>query len=108
MSLAPKPSVPSEPPRTAWEKIVTLTPVIMTVVATLLAGLSSSEMNQAQYYRSVASQNQSKAGDQWAFFQAKRIRGTQLELEVDRLPVAAKPGKIEPALLQSSAGRPAG
>jgi hypothetical protein len=105
MSLAPKPNAASEKPRRIWERIVALTPVVMTVVATLLAGLSSSEMNQAQYHRAVASQNQSKAGDQWAFFQAKRIRGTQLELEVDRLPVAARPGILEFALLQTSAGR---
>jgi hypothetical protein len=105
MSLGPKPNDEPEKPKSLWEKVITLTPVVMTVVATLLAGLSSSEMNQAQYYRSVASQNQSKAGDQWAFFQAKRVRGTQLELEVDRLPLTFPSGKREPALLQASARR---
>ena len=51
------------------------TPVIMTVVATLLAGLASSEMTKAQYQRAYGAQLQSRAGDQWAFFQAKRMRG---------------------------------
>jgi chromosome segregation ATPase len=41
-------------------------------------------MTQAQYYRSVAAQNQSKAGDQWAFFQAKRVRGTIQQMFAER------------------------
>jgi hypothetical protein len=57
----------------------------MTILSTLLAGLSSSEMTLAQYYRSLAAQNQSKAGDQWGFFQAKRIRGSGLENTADLL-----------------------
>ncbi len=61
-------------PSTKWGKILTATPVIMTVVATALAGLASSEMTRAQYSRSLAAQQQSKAGDQWNFFQAKRLR----------------------------------
>lgn len=61
-------------PPTKWGKVLTATPVIMTVVATALAGLASSEMTRAQYSRSLAAQQQSKAGDQWSFFQAKRLR----------------------------------
>ena len=64
----------SNMPKSKWDKIVTSTPVVMTILATLLAGLSSSESNQAQYYRSLSAQNQSKAGDQWNFFQAKKLR----------------------------------
>jgi Domain of unknown function (DUF4337) len=63
-------------PSTSWGKILTATPVIMTVVATALAGLASSEMTRAQYGRSLAAQQQSKAGDQWNFFQAKRLRSS--------------------------------
>lgn len=62
-------------PDNKWGKLLGATPVIMTVVATLLAGLASSEMTKAQYERAYAAQIQSKAGDQWAFFQAKRLRG---------------------------------
>ena len=62
-------------PQTPWGKILTATPVIMTVIATLLAGLASSEMTRAQYDRSLAAQEQNKASDQWGFFQAKRLRG---------------------------------
>ncbi len=89
--------------KNTWESIITLTPVVMTIVATLLAGLSSGEMTQAQYHRSVAGQNQSKSGDQWGFFQAKRIRGTQMEIEVDLLPVSAKVGPLTPATLKAVA-----
>jgi hypothetical protein len=61
-------------PQTMFGRILAATPVIMTVVATALAGLASSEMTRAQYSRSLAAQQQSKAGDQWGFFQAKRLR----------------------------------
>ena len=63
-----------EVPQTRWGKILTVTPVVMTVVATLLAGLASSEMTRAQYDRSLGAQIQSKAGDQWSYFQAKKLR----------------------------------
>src|SRR5262245_38836889 len=62
-------------PQTTLGKIMAATPVVMAVLATMLAGLSSSEMTRAQYSRSLAAQQQSKAGDQWSFFQAKRLRG---------------------------------
>jgi len=78
---APQP----EKPKSVWDSILTSTPVVLTVVATLLAGLSSSEMTRAQYHRSLAAQHQSKAGDQWQFFQAKRIRGGSIEMEVEML-----------------------
>jgi len=63
-------------PQSSWGKIIIATPVVMTVVATLLAGLANSEMTKAQYERSLGAQMQSKAGDQWGFFQAKRLRSS--------------------------------
>ena len=93
------------PPKSKWETIVTLTPVMLTLLATVLAGLSSSEMIQAQYYRSLAAQNQSKAGDQWGFFQAKRIRGTIMEAEVDGLPLVSKVWPLTPEILHAYAAR---
>ncbi|MFI5356452.1 MAG: DUF4337 family protein [Opitutales bacterium] len=62
------------PTLTLWEKVLNATPIVMTVIATMLAGLASSEMTKAQYDRAFAAQKQSKAGDQWGFFQAKRMR----------------------------------
>jgi hypothetical protein len=61
-------------PATLWGKLLLATPVVMTVVATLLAGFSSTEMTTAQYDRAYAAQLQSKAGDQWGYFQAKKLR----------------------------------
>jgi hypothetical protein len=80
---APQP----EKPKSLWDSILTSTPVVLTVLATLLAGLSSSEMTRAQYHRSLAAQHQSKVSDQWAFFQAKRIRGGSTEMEAEMLRV---------------------
>jgi hypothetical protein len=76
MKLPTTPGDAADPkkPRSTWDTIVTSTPVVMTVLATILAGLSSSEMSQSQYYRSLSAQHQSKAGDQWNFFQAKKLR----------------------------------
>jgi hypothetical protein len=69
--------------KSPWDSVLTATPVVLTVLATLLAGLSSAEMTLAQYHRSLAAQHQSKAGDQWSFFQAKRIRGGNTEMEIE-------------------------
>jgi hypothetical protein len=72
-------------PPTKWGKILTATPIIMTVIATALAGLASSEMTRAQYSRSLGAQQQSKAVDQWGFFQAKRLRGALQRSTLDIL-----------------------
>src|SRR5215471_16355863 len=61
-------------PQSNWGKILSATPVVMTVIATLLAGLATSEMTRAQYDRALGAQLQSKAGDQWGYFQAKKLR----------------------------------
>ena len=68
-----------------WGKMLAATPVVMAVIATLLAGLASSEMTRAQYDRALAAQQQSKAGDQWSFFQAKRLRGALQRNALDLL-----------------------
>jgi hypothetical protein len=99
MSLATKQLVPASSgaePRPPFERVITLTPVLLTLIATVLAGLSSSEMIQAQYHRSLAAQEQSKAGDQWAFFQSKRIRGTIVEQTAGRasVPVPVDVGRL--------------
>ena len=65
----------------------------MTVVATMLAGLASSEMTRAQYDRSLAAQLQSKAGDQWSFFQAKKLRSG---LQRSTLDMIASTAELQP------------
>lgn len=90
-------------PQTQWGKILTATPVIMTVIATMLAGLASSEMTRAQYDRALGAQLQSKAGDQWSFFQAKRVRAALQRNTVDLLQINGDLRLLDTAMLQSSA-----
>jgi hypothetical protein len=85
--MSTEPTTPKEgapPKKKLWDTVLTATPILLTVLGTILASRSSGEMTQAQYYRSVAGQNQSKAGDQWAFFQAKRVRGTIQQMFAER------------------------
>src|SRR5512139_4350041 len=84
----------SDLPQTTFGKILSATPVVMAVVATMLAGLSSSEMTRAQYERALAAQQQSKAGDQWSFFQAKRLRGA---LQRNTADLMQGMGTVQPA-----------
>jgi hypothetical protein len=99
-------------PKSGWGKILVSTPVVMTVIATLLAGLASSEMTRAQYDRSLAAQLQSKAGDQWGYFQAKKLRSSLQNTTLDflRATAALRPldatvlkrfGEIDPKALEA-------
>jgi hypothetical protein len=72
-------------PDTKFGKLLMATPVVMTVIATLLAGLASSEMTRAQYDRAMGAQLQSKAGDQWGYFQAKKLRSAMQRSSMDLL-----------------------
>jgi len=77
-------------PLTPWGKTLSATPVVMTIVATLLAGLASSEMTTAQYDRAIGAQLQSKAGDQWSYFQAKKMRGAMQRNSIEILQATAE------------------
>src|SRR5215469_10803060 len=90
----------AEVPPTTFGRILSATPVVMAVVATMLAGLSSSEMTRAQYDRSLAAQQQSKAGDQWSFFQAKRLRGAMQRNTADLLQTVAEVHSFDPRILE--------
>jgi uncharacterized protein YqgV (UPF0045/DUF77 family) len=93
----------SDVPHTQWGKILTATPVVMAVIATMLAGLASSEMNKAQYDRALAAQQQSKAGDQWSFFQAKRLRSAIQRNTFDLLQTSGDLHPFDPAALRVAA-----
>jgi hypothetical protein len=101
-STSPESTTAAPEKKSTWGVLLTVTPVILTVLGTVLAGLSNSEMTLAQYFRTLAAQSQSKVGDQWSFFQAKRIRGTTLESVLDLLPVQALPGRLEVAQLDDA------
>jgi len=91
----------SDMPQTTFAKILAATPVVMAVVATMLAGLASSEMTRAQYDRSLAAQQQSKAGDQWSFFQAKRLRGVFQRNTAELLQAVSEVHPLEPATFRT-------
>lgn len=96
-------------PPSFWGKVLGATPVAMAVVATMLAGLSSSEMTRAQYERSLAAQLQSKAGDQWNFFQGKKLRSALQHNTRDLLVAGSEVHPLTRDALQSAlANNPAG
>jgi hypothetical protein len=86
-------------PQTKWGKVLSVTPVVMTVIATLLAGLASSEMTKAQYDRALGAQLQSKAGDQWSYFQAKKLRGAMQRNSVELLQASTEIHPLDNAAL---------
>ena len=90
-------------PPTKWGKMLTATPVMMAVLATMLAGLASSEMTRAQYDRALAAQQQSKAGDQWSFFQSKRVRGAIQRNSLDLLQSMVVLRPLNAAVLKDAA-----
>jgi len=93
-----------ELPQSRWGKILGATPIIMAVIATMLAGLASSEMTKAQYDRSAAAQLQSKAGDQWSYFQAKKLRSAVARNSLDLLAATATGGvtPLDAAVLENA------
>ncbi|MGA2247065.1 MAG: DUF4337 family protein [Verrucomicrobiota bacterium] len=88
-----------ELPQTRWGKILGVTPIIMTVIATMLAGLASSEMTRAQYDRSLGAQRQSKAGDQWGYYQAKKLRSAVARNTLDLLAATSEVSPLESSAL---------
>jgi hypothetical protein len=84
-------------PQTTFGRILAATPVVMTVIATLLAGLATREMTVAQYERSNAAQQQSKAGDQWNFFQAKKLRSQLQRNTLDIMQATTEVGALDTA-----------
>src|SRR4051794_10572474 len=93
-------------PQSRFGKILSATPVVMAVVATMLAGLASSEMTRAQYDRSLGAQQQSKAGDQWSFFQAKRLRGAIQRNTADLLQSTTEIHPLDQTALKTAIAQP--
>jgi hypothetical protein len=88
-----------ELPQNWWGKVLGVSPIIMTVIATMLAGLASSEMTKAQYDRSLAAQLQSKAGDQWSYYQAKKLRSAVARNTLDLLAATSEITPLQSAVL---------
>jgi hypothetical protein len=89
-------------PQTKFGKILGATPIIMTVIATMLAGLASSEMTKAQYDRALAAQLQSKAGDQWGYFQAKKMRSALAHNSLEILEASTDARPLDASVLTNA------
>src|SRR5271154_2021052 len=89
-------------PQNKWGKILAATPVVMAVIATMLAGLASSEMTKAQYDRSLAAQLQSKAGDQWSYYQAKKSRSALAHNSLDLLAATGDTLPLDATILSKT------
>jgi hypothetical protein len=104
--MAPKIQIPDELkkdlPPSKWGKTLAATPIVMTVIATMLAGLASSEMTKAQYDRASAAQLQSKAGDQWNYYQAKKLRSAVARNSLDLLAATAEIPVLNPEPLTAA------
>jgi hypothetical protein len=77
--------------REGWTKYVSLTMVVVAVLAAVASmkggGYSTrslTEMNDATF-------NQTKASDQWAYYEASSIKGNLYELELDHLAADPAP-----------------
>src|ERR1035441_9286789 len=60
-------------------------------------------MTRAQYDRALAAQQQSKAGDQWSLFQAKRLRGALQHNALDLLLSTVELHPLSAATLKDAA-----
>lgn len=76
MSSADAPASAPEPekPKSLFDKLGAALPVALTAIATAFAGMSTSELSYAMYWRSAAAQDQAKANDQWTLAGFKRDR----------------------------------
>jgi hypothetical protein len=86
---APAEPPPEEPSKSIFEKLGAALPVGLTAIATAFAGLSTSEMTQAMYWRSAAAQDQAKANDQWSLAGFKRDRSLIVQTAAAQLRAAA-------------------
>jgi hypothetical protein len=66
-------------PQTLFDKFSTALPVGLTALATVFAGMSTSELQRAMFWRTAASQDQAKATNQWTFAGLKRNRALIME-----------------------------
>jgi len=74
----------------AWTKYVSLSMIILAVLATIAGGKGGGYSSTVMKELNEATFNQAAASDQWAYYQAKGVKQTIVELELDRNPADAK------------------
>jgi hypothetical protein len=70
---------PPEEPKGLLDRIGAALPIALTAIATAFAGLSTSELQQAMFWRSAAAQDQAKATNQWTLAGFKRDRSLLMQ-----------------------------
>jgi hypothetical protein len=94
-----------EPAKSVFDRLGAALPVALTMIATAFAGMSTSEMTQAMYWRSAAAQDQGKVNDQWGLAGFKRNRSLICQTAAAQLRAAGGYRPL-PVTGQTSAGSP--
>src|SRR3954447_24704872 len=68
-----------EKPQTLIDKISTAMPIALTALATVFAGMSTSELQRAMFWRTAAGQDQAQATNKWTHAGLKRSRALVME-----------------------------
>lgn len=92
---------PAEEKKSLFEKLGAGLPVALTALATILAGMSTGELNRAMLWRSNAAQDQAKATGQWTLAGFKRDRALICDTTADTLKAATN-YKEPPPLTRTS------
>jgi hypothetical protein len=85
MPDTPPADPPAEEKKSLFEKLGAGLPVALTALATILAGMSTGELNRAMLWRSNAAQDQAKATGQWTLAGFKRDRALICDTTADTL-----------------------
>ena len=93
--MASDPTTPEEP-SSLFDKFGAALPIALTAIATAFAGLSTSEMSNAMYWRSAAAQDQAKVNDQWMLAGFKRDRSLIVQTTAALLRAGGAPAYVPP------------
>jgi hypothetical protein len=94
-SVAEKP----EEPKGLLDKVGAALPIGLTALATAFAGMSTSELQRAMYWKSQAAQDQSRSTNQWSYAGFKRDRALMMQTSAAQLRAAA--GYAQPTFSSS-------
>ncbi|MFO0850866.1 MAG: hypothetical protein U0871_20260 [Gemmataceae bacterium] len=89
MSSDPTATPPPDPPKSFFEKAGAALPIALTAIATAFAGMSTSELQRAMFWRSYAAQDQAKATSQWTLAGFKRDRSLICQVAAAQLRATA-------------------
>lgn len=88
-SIPPSSVSTPEPSKSLFDKLGAALPIALTALATAFAGMSTSELQLAMFWRSYAAQDQAKATSQWTLAGFKRDRSLICQGTAAQLRAAA-------------------